>query len=96
LSPGGRRPHGGSFPFKRDVDGDGIVLGLLGHEDDIDEKGLLRLGFSASCVPFQELNKIRTGSLITIYRARHEGVLDRILGPWELEGRLVDLEVLND
>ena len=33
LSPGGRRPHGGSFPFKRDVDGDGIVLGLLGHED---------------------------------------------------------------
>ena len=33
LSLGGRRPHGCSFPFKRDVDGDGIVLGLLGHED---------------------------------------------------------------
>jgi hypothetical protein len=100
LSPGGRRPHGGSFPFKRDVDGDGIVLGLLGHEDDIDERGCCVLGFvkvfPASCVPFQELNKTRTGSLITIYRARHEGVSDRILGPWELEGRLVELEVLND
>ena len=34
LSPGGRRPHGGSFPFKRDVDGDGIVLGLLRHVDE--------------------------------------------------------------
>ncbi len=33
MSPGGGRPHGGSFPFKRDVDGDGIVLGLLRHED---------------------------------------------------------------
>ncbi len=29
LSPGGRRPHGGSFPFKRDVEGDGIFLRLL-------------------------------------------------------------------
>ncbi len=41
MSPGGGRPHGGSFPFKRDVDGDGIVLGLLRHEDG---GRLLRLG----------------------------------------------------
>ncbi len=32
LSPGGRRPHGSSFSFERDVGGDGIVLGLLRHE----------------------------------------------------------------
>ncbi len=40
LSPSGRRPDRGSLPFKRGGDGDGIVLGLLRHEDG----GLLRLG----------------------------------------------------
>ena len=50
LSPGGRRPHRGSFPFKRDVDGDGIVLGMLGHEDGgVTASWGGRECFSASC-----------------------------------------------
>ena len=35
LSPGGRRPDGGSLPFKRGGNVDGIVLGLLRHEDGV-------------------------------------------------------------
>ena len=31
LIPGGRRQDGGSFLFKRDVDGVGNVMGLFGH-----------------------------------------------------------------
>ncbi len=74
LNPGGRWPHGCSFPFMRDVDGDGIVLGLLGHED-----GMLRLGtaegaslrlvgaFLRLACLFAKLNKTRMGSLFLIY-----------------------------
>ncbi len=50
LSPGGRRPHGGSFPFKRDVDGDGIVLGLLRHEDGGEGSCVLRRQRVILCV----------------------------------------------
>ena len=32
LSLGGKRPHGGSLPFERGGDDDGILLGLLRHE----------------------------------------------------------------
>ena len=41
LSPGDRRPDGGSLPFKRGGNVDGIVLGLLRHEDGVSDAASL-------------------------------------------------------
>ena len=35
LSPGGRRPYGGSLPLERGCCCADISLGLLGHEDEV-------------------------------------------------------------
>ena len=69
LSPGGRRPHGGSLPFERCCCCADIFLGLLGHEDEVVVG--LRLGLekcvSASCVPLRGIEYNANGVLEIVF-----------------------------